>query len=264
MIVPGSQIVVSDIQGNFTWSNRLERGQYQVIARGAFYDSDTQLVDLKKDTSLVFKLNALPQFEEVNLTSLHITSFIPPDEYQVEIGVLASDGDTQADIQTVYFEVPDLAVQDTLVRISNQQARFAGIFSRAQLNITFIEELQGIPFYLHAVDLAGGNSVSAAQYIYRVINTAPRPVSPDGSASLPINFTWQSLVLPFDFTYSIEIYPNSPISLPPVVTVNQIERTATTHTYSGNLPSGSYYWVLYIVDEVGNRSRSRQVELTIP
>jgi len=112
-------------------------------------------------------------------------------------------------------------------------------------------------------DRAGAIQTSGPRHLLRVIETIPVLTSPGGLVSIPISqgnitFRWQPMRLPFLFTYTVEIYRLDFGLQTLVARVPQIPSTADSVRLVNNFLPGDHFWVLYIVDEYGNSSRSRE------
>ncbi|MFQ5583198.1 MAG: hypothetical protein ACE5GL_02030, partial [Calditrichia bacterium] len=106
----------------------------------------------------------------------------------------------------------------------------------------------------------GARVTSEKQFLTRIIDETPVVTSPVGLAtigSFPITFRWNRVTnLLFPFTYSIEIYS---INLGLIVDkIENIPPDSGSLNYNGPLDNGDYFWVVDIVDELGNISSSKE------
>ena len=257
-------MTTTDINGDYTILADVSPGQYTLLCEAAGFGPDSIVLPLGEDVSITadFKLNALPQFQSISITSLHEASFIPPDDYFLDISARVADGEVNGGIRSVWFEIQSRLVEDTL-RFLPQEQRYFKRLRPNQLNVSTLEELIGLPIILYAEDINGAIVASEERFMTRVINTTPITSAPNGSATIPFNFEWQQPAVSYEFNYQVEIFLNLNIALPPEDIITSIPSERTSFTYNQPLPSGDYFWVLYINDSFGNRSRSVQKQLII-
>lgn len=262
-LAPTNDLTRTGANGQFSFL--AEAGNYRVLCQAEGFAVDSVEVMLNEDiiAEPLIKLNALPEITTIRLNTRHLATFLPPDQYLIEIEAEAADLDGAADISTIWFEIPALGYRDTLARVAPDNGVFISRLDPRSLGRIFLDDFLGLDFNFFTEDLPGAKHQAAARQLIRVIEQTPQTIAPAGAAALPINFTWEPLNLPFQFTYRVEIYANVPIALPPVVEINNIPSGATSVTYDGPLAAGDYYWVLYVVDQSGNSSRSRQSPLSI-
>lgn len=260
----------SNANGDFVITGEFPAGDYILTCEAAGFSADSVSLSLSPADDLVqnFSLNALPTFSTISLLTRHEASFIPQEQEDfIDISVSVTDGDGAGDIQTVWLELPAFSFRDTLQLLPQEQRYFARIRPKdVDLQLNELDALQGKAFNIFVSDVHGAVVQSAPQFISRIINGADRtPVTvfPDGSASTPFDFQWQPFRAPFDFTFRVEVFLNVNIALPPSVAINNIPGDSTSVRFDAPLSPGNYFWVLYIVDEFGNYSRSLKKALTI-
>ena len=250
--------------GAYALQAELPDGDYQIGCAAEGFSADTVVVSLKagSPTKLDFHLNALPEISSVSLLTRHVGSFIPPNQLFADLTVTADDPDGFSDIQSVLVEIPAFGFSDTLQFLPLQQQFFIRL-TPALVGVNSLERLEGIPIAVIARDSRNAAQHSEGHKISRIIREIPKTTAPNGAAAQPIQFLWQSFLRPYPFTYRIEIYPNVNIALPPVAIIDEIPSTETTATLTDILSDGEYYWVLYVVDQFGNYSRSVQTPLIL-
>lgn len=259
----------TDANGEFRFRERVPAGSYTLRcqAEGFNPDSVTFSVSNEQNYTHTFQLNALPRFESISVTSRHEALFFPPDNAFLDLNATASDPDGPTHISMVWCVLESTGLADTLQSIPAEQRWFSRVPPQF-LGGNTIQELIGQPFTFYVRDTDGAVVSSRGHLFSRFIEDTPRPLAPRGNISIPFTFRWADAdtldAILYPFTYAIEIYENVPIALPPVEHIDNIPPDQTTWLYSNTgLPAGDYYWVLYLVDSFGNRSRSLQVPLTI-
>jgi len=260
MLTPGNLVTIADDAGNFRFSNVLP-GSYLLISNAPGFLTDSISLNLQADTTVVFHMDALPFFKKITLTTHHVSRFFPPDDlYSLKIEAEVDDNDGVNDIQLVIYQIEQQNFQDTLMPTTTP-----GLFSIQRSAGDFptrsIHRLVGYPFQFIVLDSPGAQVKSLPQYISRIIETIPEltePISLATISSFPIFFRWQPVFLPYKFTFKIEIY-RIDFGIPSLIFGQSgIPENATEFQYDIQLTAGDYFWVLYIVDEFGNSSRSRE------
>ncbi len=266
ILLPENRLTNSNANGEFLFTG-LKRGNYQLVATAKGLLEDTLALTLKADTLVTFHLDALPVFDTLKVTSHRVGRFFPPEDLLfLEFKATVNDPDGANDISTLLLQIPALQVTDTIAPVQILNTRqVSGTINRqaTDFNISSIEALIGKPIYFIARDQPGGTTQSAPQFLFRVIPRIPTVISPAGLVSIPLDstrilFQWEPVQLEFPFTFEIEIY-RLDLGVGTLVSrVTDIPET-TTELYLTNPGTvGNYFWVLYIVDEFQNTSRSRE------
>jgi hypothetical protein len=73
---------------------------------------------------------------------------------------------------------------------------------------------------------------------------------------------WKKINPGFSFTYTTEVYTDT-INPTLIWSENNIESNNLAKRVGSQLSNGDYFWVIWIVDEFGNRSRSKPATFTI-
>lgn len=255
----------SDPNGEFVIIGEFPAGDYTLVCEAAGFSADSVSLSLSPADDLTqnFSLNALPNFTAISLLTRHEASLIPQTQEDfIDVSVSVTDEDGAGDIQAVWLEMPAFAFRDTLQLLPQEQRYFARIRPKdVDKQLNDLEALQGKAFTFFVSDNHGAVVQSTPQFISRIINGADRtPVTvfPNDNASIPIpfDFQWQQYHAPFDYTFRVEVFPNVNIALPPSAVINNIPADSASVRFDTPLSPGSYVWVLYVVDEFGNYSRS--------
>lgn len=262
-MTPGNRVAHTDKNGDYGFSD-IPPGSYRLIVSAEGYASDTVMTNIEQNTNIDFVLDSLPYLTDISLTTIHVFRWFPPpnDIYSIQLEVIGEDGDGIGDIDRVWYEIESFGFVDTLQQVSPGSPLFRGQVREMQLPVTSLHELIGKPFRFHIIDLPGYTTASTPRFISRIIEETPQLISPVGLSIVPpdsVTFRWQpASSVQFPFTYRIEIYRIS-VGLR-VHEIQNIPSSADMHLYndSNNVLLGGedYYWLLYIVDEYGNRSSS--------
>lgn len=261
LLLPGNIVTVTNSNGQFRF-NDLKSGAYTLISTADGFATDSLTMQLNVSTSQAIFLNALPYFKQIRLTTRHISRWFPPpqDIFSLQFEVTADDNDGTGDIEKIWFIIDGINYSDTLQQVSPGSDTFKGSISEFDLPVNTLHELIGKPFLFFMKDIPGTTVTSEKQFLTRIIDETPVVTSPVGLAtigSFPITFRWNRVTsLLFPFTYSIEIFS---INLGLIVDkIENVPADSGTLNYNGPLDNGDYFWVVDIVDELGNISSSKE------
>ncbi len=264
-LMPGPVFTQSQPDGTYRFAVPLAGGTYWLHCEAPGFSADSVQLNLAPGQTVIqnFALNGLPEFTGISLATRHEANFITIEDFFLDIQVSVADADGPGEIKSVWCEIPTLGYVDTLRFLPQQQRFFARLLPQKVVQSRLLTPLEGQPFVIFVADQHGAVAVSPPQFIKRIIDGIPRTVGPNGAASIPFDFRWEAFPAPFRFHYRIEIFPNINIQLPPVATLDEIPADSTTRRFATQLDAGNYFWVLYVVDEFGNYSRSIQTTLNI-
>lgn len=257
---PGNRISITNSNGRYQFSD-IAPGSYKALVFADGFSSDTAEVNIEKNIEINFSLDSLPYFRNVFLTTSHITHWFPPDDtYSIVLEATGYDGDGTGDIKVVWYGIESINFSDTLQRVAPGSNIFRGQAVATSLPLTNLHELIGKPFRFFIEDIPGKATESSPHFITRIIEETPQLISPVSLAiisSFPITFKWQPVTnVQFTFTQRIEIYSIG-LGLK-VDEMSSIASNMSEYIYSSPLSNGDYYWVLYIMDELGNQSGSKE------
>lgn len=144
---------------------------------------------------------------------------------------------------------------------------WGAFFSSSYFNTTdpLMTGVAGQPF---AISFAITNDeiyTLAPLYMIRVIEGTPRVTSPadgDTVGARPL-LQWEAFSAPFDFGYQASIWRNE-IGFEVETWSSDILPDSIHEIEAGqDLINGNYYWVIYVVDEFLNRSRSHEGDFLV-
>ncbi len=268
-LTPGPFVAITDAEGRFTF-RRIPVGTYVVRTEkeGFATATDTVAVPLGPPVETTLRLDGLPTVVALSTATVHVSRWWPPplDLFRLEVSAQVDDPDGVADVEEVFLEIPELGFSTT-VQSSGEPGRFALTIPEENFPTGALQALMGRPFRLRLRDRAGFERMGDPWTLVRVIEETPVAVDPQGLAVLgtptPV-LTWERVRLPFPFTLEVEIVRQEAnvqvrdrlmSGLPPESTSVQVDAP---------LAPGTYLWAVTIVDEFGNRSRSKEVGFTIP
>lgn len=258
LLLPFNLISISNTEGFFKFDN-LPSGNYTIICQKEGFYTDTLLVDIPTENSLDFFLDGSPYFEQVLVTSQRISHFPPiEDIYYIELSVTASDTDGVGELDLVWFEVRELNLKDTLEKTTTP-----GQFNaKIQTDIISLHNFIGQQFEVNVQDKFGAVVKSEPYYVTRIIEQIPTLLNPSQGDTVliqPLELFWEPIFLPYNFHLSIEIMNINEFGFPtPIDFIDSIPSSRSSFLYMSTLNPGTYFWTLYIIDDFGNSSRSKE------
>lgn len=268
-LTPGPFVARSGPDGRFTLLD-VPVGEYAVHAERAGFlsRSDTLTVSLGTTTGDVsLRLDGLPVVRSFDLRTVHISRWWPQDElYMLEIAANVEDPDGVRDLTNVRFEIPAFEFEHEL-EATGIAGRYQSTLLESSLPAPTLHALQGTEFVLTAQDAAEFQTVAPPRSIIRVIDETPVAREPQNLTSVeggrPL-LVWEDVVLPYAFTYRIDIVRDEANVQALVLTAADIQAPETSYQVEAALPSGTYFWTVTVVDDFGNRSRSKEAGFVVP
>jgi hypothetical protein len=262
-----SVMAQTDAAGRFT-ARGLDAGAYVVWADKAGYAPgfDTVAVVPGQVTSVEVRLGGLPLIEDRRLTTTHVSRWWPTNDlYLLEVAVRVRDLDGPGDVRQAWVEVPSLAFSDTLLA-GQGLGLFAKSISAAEMGLASLQPLLGRALVVKARDQAGFEHAAAPLQLARVIEETPVAAEPQGLAELddptPV-LRWQRTPLPYPFTYRVDIVRVETNIQTTVQVLPSLAAAQDSVVVPTPLSPGSYFWTISVVDEFGNRSRSKEAGFVI-
>ncbi len=263
---PLNLITLTNEQGVFEFNN-LKPDSYTVVVGGGEFSRDSMTLFLKNKANLSFLIDQLPVFEEIHIESHHQARWFPvEDTYFLHFTIRLNDADGIGDLHMAYVQIPAIGLTDTLAPGADP-GEFYSILNVNDLNINHLEELIGKEIIFKADDDVGYWATSRHNYLTRVIQQSAQLISPVGLETITsdtIHFQWQPIYLNFPFSYKLEIFQINNGIISTVKTISPIASDVTSFDFIHQLTPGEYLWRIYIVDEYGNTSGSREGAFQIP
>jgi len=256
---------LTDQNGTFT-IHALAVGEHALVASKTGYASDTVHVIVKAGimNQVNFHLDALPTFSNLSATTSHIAQWWPGPIYQADFAVMVNDNDGATDIDSVLVVIEDSIRR--LMSYSLIDRRFHSTIKSEELPSGALQWLIGRPIVIVAHDRPGNTSSSPAMFITRIIDETPVAASPSGldTASARPTLIWNAVYLPYLFSFEVEVVRVDAGYQTSVWKRTNLVNTSTSINVTSSLSNGTYYWTVAIVDEYGNRSRSKEASFIIP
>ena len=249
-------------------ADRLPGGMYQVQAQAPGYAVVDTMVQVTagETTELELPLAGLPTFSNFQVNSLHVSRWFPPPEelFSLEIQAEMADNDGVADIDSLWFSIDRYNYKDLLF-VETAPGQYVHSIPVDQLPVG-IDALLGQDLRLVAVDRSGTTNISEPVNLIRIIQETPLAIEPQDltllTDSLP-TFSWEPMSLSFPFTFRVDVVRIDQNIRSIVQTIENIPATTTTQRAVTPISAGEYFWIVSVVDEFGNRSRSREAGFRI-
>ncbi len=252
----------SNSDGSFKFNLYKKNNGYLVCTKTNYYP-DSVFIDWTKHepVSANFYLNQIPSLE-----SFHIMSYVfysNDSTYNQTINVNARISDRDKDIDSVFLINNNYNFSSNLNYNPSNQI-WQKSFSSFEFGVSSFEEIVGKIFKLKIKEKNNHGCEIDAGSLIRVMVTQPHLTSPraDEIIQIPYVFTWEKFPAEYNFSYQIQIYRNEiPTQL--AFDLKGISQDSTSYNLEASLQQGNYYWMLYVIDEYGNKVRSKPVSFKI-
>ncbi len=226
------------------------------------YKSDTLEVvwgSSKRFFTQVF-FNRVPVLDTMSLYTVVINQSSTP---RYELNVKAWITDHDGDVIDFLIYNPSLNLRKLLSYNSGEENYQLSI-SQQELNVADIEQIIGLEFFILTEDRFGNEFIIGNEIATRVIKNEVTGLQPSNDSTIsaqPVTFLWNKFDAGYNFTHSIEVFTNDQQL---VHSKTGIPSDSTSYTMSSSLSPGNYNWVIWIVDQFQNRSRSKPAAFHIP
>ncbi len=265
-LTPGSFWGVTDERGQ-TFIEDLPSGSYTILVEKIGYASQSQSIQVTAgdDADLNVSLPGLPAFTHIDINSNHISRWWPPPEelFRLNVDVALDDPDGVADIEEVWLFIPDFEFNIKL-GAPTEPGRYVVSFAENELPAP-LSALVGHELVFYAMDRSDITNTSSPMTISRVIDTPPEAIAPIGLELLETDapeLSWESTPISFPHTYEVNVVRVDNNLQNVVLSFSNISSDNLSIQTSA-LPTGEYFWTVSVVDEFGNRSRSREAGFRI-
>ena len=257
MWTPSGRIVTTGADGKFTISNIAPVDGALIFEKSGFR-SDTVRVNWKnlRSINIVVNLNQIPKLDSISIYTSVINQFNPPQpNYELMIRTKISDRDN--DIDSVFVQNSDINFRKAL-DFNVTGKLYQTDINTDEMNITDIEETIGLDFNIVVKDIFNRYFNIGSGKVTRVIKDGAKiqfPANDTTIASSP-DLLWQRYKPGYPFSYTIEIYTNDFANSQLVLRAENVSSDSTSYQVRTSLKSRDYYWVIWVVDNFQNRSRS--------
>jgi len=255
-------IVQTDASGNFSM-DRLNNQNGWLYFTKVGYNNDSSFVNWgsQKDFKVSEVMNALP-----NLDSVVVYSSVQnywPDGQNYSLTVQAAVSDQESDIDSVFVQCTPMNIHNNLVY--NPLTKFYEL-TLSNISLDFLEQTIGRNFEIIVRDFNGRKLNIGYSAIKRIILDEVSFISPANNNTTVSNpqFIWSRFKPGYNFTYKIEVYTN-PTNNPSVILYSKenISSDSVSFTLPNALTTGSYFWVIWCVDEFKDRAQSKPASFVV-
>lgn len=262
-ILPGAATTITNDDGFF--SAILEReGDYTIVVEDESYAADSQVVFVTPGSpqQVTIRVDALPSLVEAKVFSSHISRWWPEqDLFRLTLEARFSDPDGLSDVDSSWIEVAD---QIFPMNPTQSVGSFSVMIDQAELLSRSLDDILGQLIKVGVKDRAGFSVRRSTISLARVIHTTPVAASPINleTALGPPVFRWVQPIVPFDHSFSLDVVRVEANIETITDTIVDIP-SGSTSVAGPALSPGTYYWVIWIEDQFGNRSRSKQAGFVV-
>ncbi|MEN8191539.1 MAG: hypothetical protein ABFS12_01905 [Bacteroidota bacterium] len=204
-------------------------------------------------------LNSKPILDSLEFFSVVKNSWnSATKEHYLKIRVRISDFEGVNDIVNVYVENIELY---SLKKLSYDYTNnfYEGKLWQSDLGGNSLDGIIGKDFRILVNDLDSSTFIIGNTSIKRVINEEIELISPisNEEVNIPFKLNWKRFTPGFNFTYRVEIYTNETVQNL-VYSRGNIEQDSISYTVNSQIDAGSYYWIIWAIDEFNNQGSSKQ------
>ncbi len=249
--------VRSDVNGDFLIDFLQPKDGWIFFEKEGYHRDSLQIAwQNRKEAVLEMFMNAEPALDALSVYSVVVNKFPFIQEFEFSIRAVVSDPD--ADIESVSWAIPQFDVSGDL-KFNVDQQLYEIDFDPADEGLGN-EEVVGYDFLLTVTDKSGRKNTAGTSQIARVIKEEVLLIEPVNSQivnSTP-TLSWQRFDPGFPFSYEIQLLEDIPEDLPELYReYKDIDASLNNFEIAEVIEPGNYFWTVWVIDEFGNRARSR-------
>lgn len=260
---PAGRIIQTNSAGKFSFNDLLSAEGWLIANKNGF-SVDSVYINLleKEHKSHEFYLNSEPVLLFANMSSKVMNKYSADPNTKLYITISVSDIDN--DIDSVLISNDLLGIQKILdYNVGTRQ--YENNYSPYLLGVKSLEQIVGQNFEIIVKDVTGASFSVGSTQLVRIIHDEIQFNSPANGQQVngPLELAWNLFEPGFDFTFDVEIYTDELFNQELVWEQLKISSDLNSISIEPELPAGNYFWVIWCVDEYGNRSRSKLATFTI-
>jgi hypothetical protein len=255
----GNRLVQTDAQGYFRFETLMPENDWLHVEKSG-YKKDSVFVRWggQKQIALDILLNAMPAMESLQLSTEILHQYFSNQESRLVVKAQISDRDN--DVESVFVTSEKFGLRKALDYDVDDKSYLATL-KLFDLKVNNLEEIIGEDFVILVKDLAADEIVVGKGGAKRVIQAEIEFESPAGDqqvSSTP-TFVWKRFRPGFPFTFTLEIFTFEGL----VFQKSGLPPESISYTLETPLAPGEYLWVVWCVDELQNRSRSKPASFIV-
>ena len=259
---PERRLTFSDRDGHFSFDALTPQDGYLYFS-SENYRCDSVKISWQqtKEHDVQVYLNHHPSLDKVILYSTVLNRYPNLRTYTLTMQAWISDPDM--DIDSVWIDAAQPALRGALPYNPTDKS-FSRTFSSFELAPATVLSVVGQEVRVQVTDVYGHQTSVGATALKRVVTDEILYVQPSSYALVTAKprLQWKKLQTGFPFTCSLEIYTDE-IVAGKVWEKTNLAADVVEYQVDKEIPVGDYFWVIWCVDEFGNRSRSKPASFTV-
>ncbi|MCF8242224.1 MAG: hypothetical protein K9J16_12630 [Melioribacteraceae bacterium] len=257
-----NQVVYTNSSGNFNIETTTKINGWLYVEKENF-SMDSSYINWNNSSKInrEFFLNAKPRIDSLILNSSVINRHPNLQSYFVE--VKADLFDSENDIDSVFFISEDLDINELLL-YNFASDWYENSFSIEELGLKSIDQTVGKNFQINVVDKNGLTFDVGSSIIKRIIKQEIEYTAPSNNeiVSLPFSIEWKRFLPGFNFRYKLEIFLVD-VTAELYWSEDFIPSSEIQFDFTKNINPGTYFWVIWCIDEFNNSTRSKPATFII-
>ena len=195
------------------------------------------------------------------LSSSQFYSSVELEYYDQKSGLLYLsiniDDDNKEDISNISVQCSEFSLNRVLEKSDDNAYNLT--INESDLDINNIDEVIGKDFNIVVKYNNSSTFLIKSLSITRVLTADVDFISPANQGKVTTSnpfFRWKRVIPGYDFHYILEVYKDT-LSPELVWRSNNISSEDISDRAGQPIENGAYYWVIWVVDEFGNRIRSK-------
>ena len=257
-----SLLTLSDTEGGFHLEMINPRDGWVYLQHDKFCTDSAYISWQSRQTVILERyLNSMPQIDSMQIYSIILNRYPNLQTEQIVVRTKITDADN--DIDSV-LAINHLTYTRHVLTYNINDKWYEKALSLYELQISKTEEIIGHLFEISVNDIFNRTLNIGAGDVQRVMREEVIFISPSGNETTPPQpvLNWQKYQAGFNFTLQVQVFKADII--PELVwEKNQLSAETVTCNVDQVLPAGEYFWVIWAIDEFGNRTRSKPASFKV-
>lgn len=260
---PAGRTVQTNSNGEFSFDDLVPADGWLSVSKSGFSPDSIHIkISEKEQKSREFFLNSKPILESLETFSKVVNRYGLSPKTTLMFKVIIRDADN--DIDSVFIANDLLGICKALDYNAGTR-QYEKTFSPFLLGVKNLEQIVGHDFEIKVKDLAGVVYAVGTTQLKRIIHQQIQFDTPANSQQVTgqLELVWNFFEPGFDFTYIVGIFTDELFYQELVWEKSDISPELNSLVIEPDLPAGNYFWVIWCVDEYGNRSQSKPATFRI-